>query len=506
MSRGTENQQPASVVTSAEFLDAPFDAKLWRRLEQFSLDVPENGLTFTQRLARDNAWSLSYARRACDEYKKFIYLAKKAGHVVCPSDAVDQVWHMHLTYTRSYWGELCGEVLNMTLHHGPTKGGSQEQDKFYRLYENTQQSYQRHFGAPPEDIWPPADVRFGADLHYVRVNARNNYVIPKPTWLFGAKAIAGTVAVSALFPLAQLVANPLDWSGPQFLALYFGLLVAAALVCVIARLATSFSDPLVSEAAAGPQVGPIETAWLKGGNALAATTALVDLEQARAVELVGTDVQAGSHVAAVNPKHRVQKVLLQEVASSGHGSSWQRLQRDVRPAMLQMRQELEGQGLVVSSTQANMARALPFILLGSLFAFGLLKVIVGLSRGRPVGFLLVGEVAAVACLAAFLATIPRLTPAGKRLLRERASRTELARDVKNGEPVETGLLSDSTLVWSTALIGTAALSDTQFSPLAQAQTQWGGSAGSSAGGCSAGDGGGGCGGGGCGGGCGGCGG
>lgn len=506
MNRETENQQQTSVIEAAEFFDGRFDAKLWRRLEQFSLDVPENGLTFTQRLARDNAWSLAYARRACDEYKKFIYLARKAGHTVCPPDAIDQVWHLHLTYTRSYWGELCGDVLDTPLHHGPTKGGSQEQEKFYRLYEKTRQSYEQHFGTPPEDIWPPADVRFGTDLHYVRINTQKNYVIPKPTWLFGGKAVAGTVAVSALFPLAQLVANPLDWSGPQFLTLYFSLLVAAALVCVIARLATSFSDPLVSEAAASTKIGPIETAWLKGGNSLAATTAIVDLEQARAVEISGPQVQAGTHVAAVNPQHRVQKVLLQEVASAGHGRAWQKLQRDARPAMLQMRQELEEQGLAVSATQANMARALPVVLIGSLVAFGLLKIVVGISRGRPVGFLLLGEAAAVLCLVALLATIPRVTSAGKRLLRELASRTDTGRVTEKGQPVETGLLSDSTLVWSTALLGTAALANTQFSPLAAMQTNWGGSAGGSSGGCSAGDGGGGCGGGGCGGGCGGCGG
>jgi hypothetical protein len=32
-------------------------------------------------------------------------------HIVTPSEQVDQVWHLHLTYTRSYWDEFCPNVL-----------------------------------------------------------------------------------------------------------------------------------------------------------------------------------------------------------------------------------------------------------------------------------------------------------------------------------------------------------------------------------------------------------
>ena len=99
---------------------------LWRRLEAFQLDDASASLTFTRRLARENDWEPAYARRVVDEYKRFVFLAMTAGHEVTPSDEVDQAWHLHLTYTRSYWGGLCGEVLGRPLHHGPTKGGADE--------------------------------------------------------------------------------------------------------------------------------------------------------------------------------------------------------------------------------------------------------------------------------------------------------------------------------------------------------------------------------------------
>jgi hypothetical protein len=74
---------------------------LYERIQAFSLDQPDDGLSFSRRLARDNGWSLEYAQRVIEEYKKFAFLAVVAGHPVTPSDQVDQVWHLHLTYTRS---------------------------------------------------------------------------------------------------------------------------------------------------------------------------------------------------------------------------------------------------------------------------------------------------------------------------------------------------------------------------------------------------------------------
>ena len=135
---------------------------LWTRLLAFELDDPQATLTFTRRLARENGWSVGYASRVVAEYKRFVYLAITAGHEVTPSDEVDQAWHLHLTYTRSYWDGLCGDVLGRPLHHGPTKGGEVEGERFERQYEETLASYRQAFGEePPSDIWPPASVRFG---------------------------------------------------------------------------------------------------------------------------------------------------------------------------------------------------------------------------------------------------------------------------------------------------------------------------------------------------------
>src|SRR5688572_28429037 len=129
-------------------------ADLLQRLEKFSLDSADASFPFSSRLAKENRWPLAYSHRVIAEYKRFAFLAVAAGHPVSPSEAVDEAWHLHLTYTQSYWKEFCPQVLQMPLHHQPTKGGSAEKEKFEDWYARTLQSYRIFFGEPPADIWP----------------------------------------------------------------------------------------------------------------------------------------------------------------------------------------------------------------------------------------------------------------------------------------------------------------------------------------------------------------
>ena len=160
-------------------------------------------LPFTRRLARDNCWSDAYAQRAVEEYKKFAFLAIAAGHPVTPSDQVDQVWHQHLLYTQAYWNDFCPNILRQPLHHAPTQGGDQEQHKHNKWYDKTLASYQAFFGLPPKDIWPEANIRFGRDLYFRRVNMQANWVFPKIKLVQNQAAIA-QIAMLILLVLSIL--------------------------------------------------------------------------------------------------------------------------------------------------------------------------------------------------------------------------------------------------------------------------------------------------------------
>lgn len=154
--------------------------ELWDRLEAFTFDRGDPVLPLSARLARENGWAPVYAERVLDEYRRFVYLAVRAGHPVTPSEPVDQAWHMHLVYTRSYWDDLCARVLKRPLHHEPTSGGAAASRHYRQQYAETLASYARVFGhAAPADIWPSVEQRFGDDLRCVRVNTRRALVIDK---------------------------------------------------------------------------------------------------------------------------------------------------------------------------------------------------------------------------------------------------------------------------------------------------------------------------------------
>jgi hypothetical protein len=160
---------------------------LWDRIQAFSFDAGAATFPFWSRLAAENGWSLSFAARAIGEYRRFVYLAVVAGHPVSPSDQVDQVWHLHLLYTESYWHRLCRDTLGMPLHHHPTTGGGAERAKFDDWYRRTLDSYRRMFVEdPPADIWPRAEPGGGGD-HHQRVNTRRCWIIQKP-WSPGGRS------------------------------------------------------------------------------------------------------------------------------------------------------------------------------------------------------------------------------------------------------------------------------------------------------------------------------
>ena len=153
---------------------------------------------------RENGWPRAFAARAIEEYRKFCFLAVHAGHPVTPSDEVDQVWHLHLTYSRHYWDALCRDALERPLHHGPTEGGAAEDRKFHDWYETTLASYRRFFGEPPKDLWPASNERFDERHDFVRIDRRDVVTVDRALLKHGAMASLGA---GALFAVAHALAQ-----------------------------------------------------------------------------------------------------------------------------------------------------------------------------------------------------------------------------------------------------------------------------------------------------------
>lgn len=206
---------------------------VWQALKEFSVDEPGAQLSFVRRLARENRWSVAYAQRVFDEYKRFVFLAVVAGHKVTPSDEVDQAWHLHLAYTESYWTEMCGKLLGQPLHHGPTKGGQQEDDKYFDWYGRTLESYERIFGhKPPTDIWPSPKERFDRTLRFARLNTAEYWLLKKPDWNF--KRLAAYAALTILSSLTFSACAAVTPRGAT-LVVFVGVL-ATIVVTILVRL------------------------------------------------------------------------------------------------------------------------------------------------------------------------------------------------------------------------------------------------------------------------------
>lgn len=154
--------------------------RLWQKLEAFRVTESTLTLSFKDRLARDNNWGPHYAGAVYDEYLRFVYLMAVSDEPLTPSDAVDQAWHLHLAYSRSYWQALCRDIIGHPLHHGPTKGGVEEGAKFHDWYQRTLDSYAEEFGEPPpSQIWPEPSSRFSNADALRRIDLSGHYLLKK---------------------------------------------------------------------------------------------------------------------------------------------------------------------------------------------------------------------------------------------------------------------------------------------------------------------------------------
>lgn len=215
---------------------------LWEKISNFQLDdsAEAAAVQFSDKLAKEEKWTGDFAKRAIAEYKKFLYLCLTMPQGASPSDTIDKVWHLHLTYTVSYWQKLCGEILQKPLHHYPNKGGNEENLRHQQWYADTLIAYVKEFQEiPPADYWP---VPSGLDLEmYLSPNSlfrQPTWHIPslwqkKPYWPIGAL----TLSILSLFMFSL--------SGPYFLLAYVLLITWA---CWGAFLKVNFRKTILQTA------------------------------------------------------------------------------------------------------------------------------------------------------------------------------------------------------------------------------------------------------------------
>lgn len=171
--------------------------QLWDKIHNFQLDKEGISLSFSDRLARENGFSKQFAKEIVEEYKKFIFMCCISEQPVTPSNFVDLAWHLHLTYTKSYWIDLCQNTLQKEIHHTPTEGGKSERSKFKGCYEYTLDFYEKTFEKKPNSIiWENIQKRF--EINFVNVDKTQNWIIPKINFSKHLKYVWGFIFCSFL--------------------------------------------------------------------------------------------------------------------------------------------------------------------------------------------------------------------------------------------------------------------------------------------------------------------
>ena len=477
----------------------PDRADLLARILSFDIDGGDVALPFAARLARENGWSRPYAERVIEEYKRYVFLAVTGSAPVCPSEDVDAAWHLHLTYTKSYWKRFCGELLNRPLHHEPTKGGSAEGEKHLKMYADTLTAYREAFGhSAPADIWPSGAERFGPDTQHRVVNTARNWVIPKVP----VKRVAGLTAAFAvaavLVPGCNGGVNPFELKNSEFLSLLIGSLVGAVIAGRLIRWSMNTPNPQ-------PEDDTIElnweqTAFLAGGAGRLTTAAvarLVGRGFARVDENTKTLFPSGPMPDDVSA---VEKAVLYALPVANEVIALKSVQAAVEAAYASPAARLEQDGILLSKAEQTRVGVTALMPLGLvLLCLGLPRLINGLQGNHNVVFLVMTMgFGGLFCLVLILAGSLRLSKRGQAILAGQKARHEV---LKQGTKWE----SNGDAGMAVALFGTAVLAGSAIAPLQTwypRQTNEASSSGCSTGcgsGCGGGDGGGG----GCGGGCGG---
>lgn len=193
------------MLPTTHILDTTFECIMHHTFDQSGTEQ-----TFAQRLAMENGWDIHYAERVVAEYRRFLYLMLKSNRPLTPSNAVDQAWHLHITYTRNY-ASFCAKVMpnGLFLHHEPSQGGIEEAVKFWEQYQMTLGRYQFIFGDAPKDIWENVFTRFGTPASaFVRINTLKNGVYVKNcrSKFFFGWFIISAAALFMEFPFASYLA------------------------------------------------------------------------------------------------------------------------------------------------------------------------------------------------------------------------------------------------------------------------------------------------------------
>ncbi len=342
--------------------------ELWQKIQAFAFDEPYSNFPFSKKLAKENNWSSGFTKAAIEEYRKFIYLCCISPTGASPSDTVDIVWHLHLTYTQNYWASFCKNTLQKDIHHQPSKGGVGENNKHIDWYKNTLQLYEEVFSyGAPLDIWPKINVvqeSIDAPLY-------NKSLFDKTAILFVASTMLFVVA-TGLFKS----------SGPSFLGLYAVLCTAALVVAFL--LSTHKKQQLEKIVAENfpADFNTFQAAYFIYGPHKGYQTALIDLLKRGIIDCSGNNFRLNGYIPAntteeINPliKPLATKISVGVDFTYLEGLELMDIDAVAQPSFEKLRQ---------LSKKVDFQK---FVVPGIILLIGVARLFQGMANYKPVSYL-----------------------------------------------------------------------------------------------------------------------
>lgn len=363
---------------------------LWMSISTFNLDEPISEYGFSTRLASENNWTAGFTQKAITEYKKFMYLAATAGDMVSPSPIVDTVWHQHLIFTGSY-SALCA-LIGKNIQHIPSTHNREEATRFRQAADRTKELYNSTFGEQPKDVWEAEDIF--ASLRLPRAQRSIGQFISASALLFLVLVIP---FYYLLKPLYVHIDNP-----------YF--LIGYVLLCVMAlTVLNAYNEAALTKIVAGfdeaayiRHLQPSELVYLKKQSLAAVVHGSVDQLLKEKKIIINRD-QTIRLAEEDEAKTAEEFTVRQSIQTGAIGYPVLLRQLIRKPVWANIKGSMDAfrQHFIQSRAFGNLFYLNACVLL-SIFMLGLVRIMTGIARHKPVAAIVFFTVAMLFALLIFL--------------------------------------------------------------------------------------------------------
>lgn len=366
--------------------------ELWTKVLDFDLDFPHSAYGFSTRLAHENYWTITFTQKAILEYKKFMFLAATSNQMVSPSVIVDTVWHQHLIFTESY-ADLC-KLLGKKIEHIPSTHNHAEAEQFKNAAARTKELYAEAFGVMPAAFWQYETMYGQLALPEAKMDMSKYLLLGIIIVLLLATCFYGTLA---------------KWytqiGNPDFLLGYLGFLVPGMLILTVLNrskqkqlVAALDHDAFVYE------LIPAELIYLRWGKAANIVHLLTnDMYRKQKIRISSEQVRL---IAINQPVSHVREYLYRDLLENNDNKMfyWKIVEHlsDLKPFS-----NIVQFGTLLRKNYMNSLLFLRMFLvnvvvLGSIFSYGCIRLLTGISRHKPIGLLVFFLLVSAAMIVLFL--------------------------------------------------------------------------------------------------------